>query len=1504
MNHKMIRNLLFVFVFVLLLPFQMVAQRFKAFSNDPSLTKVEMREFAATVPKERQKEAEALALKFDQFWESSEMTDEYQEAFIEMSNLMLRKNLRFFPHFESFIEAFDAFVGSELSDNPRTWMKIVQYHVNHDLGSFHKVMQNYTLIFNENILNKTPNCKWTAYGILKSMGMEGEPYFEFEDIDLVGAGSRDSVEIVGTSGRYYPASTKFKGAKGTVYWYRAGLDEQVKSTFDNFELDTRHPKVKVANALFYYPKYFGAPIRGLLEDKAGLETDEEKVTYPRFKSYDDNITVRNIYENVDYIGGFEMRGASIQGYSGADNLAQLIIRKGEKRVVSVRCIHYLFKEETVRANDAHVNVFIEDDSIYHPSANFYYNEANNQLIISRPKYGVGRSPFFDSYHRMDITAESILWDVTTNKLEFKPLAGSTNASSASFESQNFFNSSTMSKLLGVNDENPLYTLYKIFNARNYEPVPYKNIVKAFNHPPEDVRSLLIEFAAYGFIEYDVNTDLIYYRKKISQYLNNDVNRKDFDNIVLESKNHYASLNLINNELTVQGCEYFVLSDAQIVNVYPTAEVVTVKKNRDMHFSGRIIAGLFDFVSHRCEFNYDQFNVRMEDIDSLVMYVEDKNGPQNIYGDYKLTKVMSPIEDLGGTLYIDMPNNKSGKIDNPKYPYFTSFEGGRVYYDHPFTFNRHYDRTKFYFALDNFTITNLDNFDTDSIRFDGQLISGGIFPDIRHELKVRPDFSLGFIHNTGDGSLPIYTGKGTYNGIIDLSNRGLRGKKGTIDYLTSTTTSDSLVFFLDKATGSVKSHLVREQLAGVEYPPASMNDGSLRWEAYNDKMFVFTDKSPMSIFRETELTGNSILTPEGMYGTGTVNFKRADITSQLFTFKHHELLSDAADLRIYDLYQTNEFVFSTDNYNSHIDFQTRKGHFVSNGEKSEVLFQRNEFKTNAAMFDWDPIDEDILIFKWEDPYKDVDINSTAARELIDMESHGNELIATNSRKHGLQFTSTAAEFNFKTNVISAHGVRYINVGDAGIVPYDGDVTVLERAQIQTLTKARIVADRDHKYHELYDCTVNINHGEDFKGSGDYDYIDMNKEVQTIHFDTVWYYETTKGEARLALERDFHLSPHFAFDGRVELNSANEFLTFVGGVALEHDCDTVKYARMRISDQINPDHVLIRVDSKTKDVTDRKVVVAIASTNTTGRIYTCFGAAKEQFNDAEYISAQGFIDFDEATQMFRAASLEKLEDPELPENIITLSKTECVARGSGAIDMGAKLGRVSFSTLGTVVNYMKADSAEMSLTTAIDFFFNDQSMKIMAKHIEEAGLDFIDPWEDEDYQLALRTILPEKDFDNYSYDVSTSGQAQKLPEKLRVKFLFADISFTWDKEAKAFISQHKLPVVIFNAKEINQEIPGEIVIEKRGSRNKLYLYFELENDFFFFQAESNSMYGYSSDTKFNDAIVQTKVKKRMLQPENGLPAFTYKIGNRSQKNKFMKKFYRAPEENEEEEAPSEE
>ena len=1461
------------------------AQRFTSFSKDPSKTVEEMKEFYASVPKDRQKEAKDILDTFELMW-TTRMDPANQQVFLEEANKMVKKKHRPIPHFQSFIHTYNVFIQSQYADEADTWKKILDYHIGQSSTFFQDKMSLYARFFQGNILNQGDNVKWVAMSDPEKLGFAEEPFFEFKNIDLMGFSAKDSLTVKGMSGRYYPDKLQFKANGGTITWERAGLDDNVKAVLKTYDIDLRFPRVVADNALLHYPRLFAQPVIGRVEDKAVLPTSEEKATYPRFISDEATLPVKNLYKDVDYVGGFEMRGASIYGTGQGDILAKVTIYNEGKVIISASSRSFLIRPANLLSEDAKVSVYIENDSIYHPAANFKYDNEKKSLLISRPKQGVGRSPFFDSYHKLDMYVESLQWVTTEKRIELKPIVGNTSNQKAYFESQNYYEESVMHEIAGYNIVNPLYTLWQLFNSAGYESLTIEDVIRWFNKPPLDIKAMMIDFAARGFIEYDINNNQINYRSKIAQYLNNQVKKKDYDYIKLESKTHYASLDLVTNDLKITGCEFFVLSDPQIVNVYPMNELVTVKKNRNMVFSGRVIGGLFDFVTHNCQFDYDRFLVDMDVIDTLIMYVEDKDGPMDMYGDYKLQRVRSEIEELSGVLYVDAPGNKSGMTDYPDYPIFEARKGGKVFYDQPYVLGGVYDRNKFYYAVNQFRIVNLDNFVIDSMKFGGALISGGIFPDIAEPLKVQPDFSLGFVHNTG--GLPMYGTRGAYQGRISLSNRGLRGK-GNIDYITSHTTSDSLVFYIDSTNGSANKHIVDEQLAGTEFPPASVEEAYMHWEPYEDQMFVHTLANPMDLFTEATLTGNSKITPSGMFGTGIVKFNRADISSRLFQFKHHELLADTADLRIYDISGGKDVAFSTDNYNSHIDFKTRKGHFIANGEASVVYFVKNEIKAKSSEFEWDPIDSTMLRFKWDDPHKNVDIDNTPIKELVDMQSVGNELYAV-APYVDYQFTAVNAEYDFAKNVIAAHGVRYINVGDAAITPQHGDVTIRKNAAMDPLEKSRILAGRENKFHELYDCNTRIVSATKFFANGYYDYIDAEQRVQTLYFDTLYFMKETHGDAKIPKEKDFHFSDQFAFDGRAELHSTNPFLSYFGGVEIIHGCDSVKHARMKILQQVDPNNIMIQVHDRTKDMDERKVVVAIASSNKTGRIYTAFGVAKDEFNDAEYINVFGYITYDKETHEFKAASREKLMDPSIPGNIITLNTDNCEVHGSGSIDMGAKLGRVDFVTNGTIVNYMLADSAEMHLTTSIDFFFNEKSMDIMNKALENTTLDYVDVSGDEAYDLALYNLLGKTEYDRYQRSTAL-GQNRRLPDALQVKFLFSNIDFEWDKEQSTFKSQTKLPLIVCGAKQQYKMVPGRIVIEKRGSRNRLYLYFEFDNHFFYYQFDNNAVSAFSSDKAFNDAISSVKPKNRFQAPDQakGLPSFTYKLGNRSLKNKFVKKYF---------------
>ncbi|MDR2972168.1 MAG: hypothetical protein LBU83_09605 [Bacteroidales bacterium] len=1173
-----------------------------------------------------------------------------------------------------------------------------------------------------------------------------------------------------------------------------------------------------------------------------------------------------------------------------EELKQLTIFVDRKPAIKIVAEVFAFHPELVVAQDAITTIYLDSDSIYHPCTDINYNPTTTELWITKKTTGLGRAPYFDSYHKLEIVADAIYGKMNTPLLEFRKTLPQNLDKPAFFQSQDFFDAEIMKSNKGYNDKNPMLQLWELFKANSFQPISLRHVVNSFRRAQSDINSLLIEYAVQGFIDYDLQNDVIYYKKKLTDYLNNESKRRDYDNLFWKSKSHRATLNLENFDLIIYDCDFFVLSNTHIVNVYPVNETVTVKKNRDLHFSGRVIGGLFDFVAKDCSFDYDKFMITMPQIDTMIMFSEDKSKPKDIYGEYPLKKVKNVVEEISGTLFIDAPNNKSSNKTISDYPIFESREGGKVYFDQPFILNAEYKRDTFYFMIDYFVIKNLDNFNIDSTKIPGRLVSGNIFPDIYEPLKLQPDNSLGFIHYTDSKGVPLFDGQAHFYNTIELSNNGLRGK-GKIEYLTSTVESDSLVFYLQSVRGKANSFQLKPMLADVEYPEAATKQARMFFDSKKNEMQITSIKTPFDVFDESSFDGTLTLSPKALTGNGILNFKRAELQSKLMTLKNHALEAEHADLRIFENENEKKYAFITNSFLAQIDFLKRTGVFTAaNQENAEVRFVSNGFKANAQTFNWNPIDKTLLHFTWDESINGININATPSRELVKMKSKKSLISTIEQGKRGLSFNVQTLDFDFGKNTIEAKGVPFIPVGDAAIIPQNGNVHIQENAVFSPLNNARILAARDNMYHELYNCSVQIENGDDFKGSGYYDYIDAFNTTQTLRFDTIWYFRATKGTAFIPPENDFTLSPHFGFSGNVELNSNQEFLTFSGGVSMIHNCDFNTPDALRINQQIDPKHILIEINNRSRDVNDRRATVAIASSNETGRIYTSMGSAKDQVNDSEYITSLGFITYNYEKQAFQSASLEKLNNPALPGNIISLFNKECISTGEGAIDMGAKLGRVEFNTHGQVVNYMQADSAIMHLTTSINFFFNDESMKIMNEYFANAqDLKFVDPNEDKNYTQSLINILGQAEYEKYEKDRKSGTQQGKLPAPLDVKFLFSTLNFVWSQDNGAFESQKTVPLVISNGKNVYKEIPGRIVIEKKGSRNTLYIYFELKKDFFFFQFDNNSLSVFSSDEKFNNAVTNTKAKDKTLSAKGGDAAFSYKIGNRGQKTRFTRKYF---------------
>src|SRR6185295_20174471 len=82
----------------------------------------------------------------------------------------------------------------------------------------------------------------------------------------------------------------------------------------------------------------------------------------------------------------------------------------------------------------------------------------------------------------------------------------------------------------------------------------------------------------------------------------------------------AELNLLTKNIKIVGVDEVSLSDSQNVRIVPDERTIILKKNRNFSFSGNVYAGRFEFYGEKFEFNYSDFDIKMENLDSIAFYV--------------------------------------------------------------------------------------------------------------------------------------------------------------------------------------------------------------------------------------------------------------------------------------------------------------------------------------------------------------------------------------------------------------------------------------------------------------------------------------------------------------------------------------------------------------------------------------------------------------------------------------------------------------------------------------------------------------------------------------------------------------------------------------------------------------------------------------------------------------------------------------------------------------------
>ena len=1470
------------------------AQQLKSFSGDSTKFISELHQLFSHLGKDDQRIVQTAMVPFLQSWESEQFNAVKKKAIYSISKKMLKKRMRAFPDFYNFLRALNAYIGSRQSDRCfYDWASILEDLADSKYSRHFLSFVEFSIhLFSENLIYQSSSTEWRMAVPEYRFIRDTIPMMEVTPKDLICYSNRDSLKIYDTRGIYYPLETRWEGNGGKVDWQRAGLDPaRVFATLGHYDVQMKFSKYEADSVDFFNTTYFQSPLPGKLIDKVQADVGEEKASYPRFYSYENLIGIRDIFKDVDYLGGFSMEGQKVVGFGVKGRDAEVTFRRNDREFISVRSKTFVIRPDRINSANASVTILYENDSIYHPGLVMKYMEETRELTLNKDERVAVMSPWFDTWHNLEIYCEALSWKLQEPKIQFEAMHGPGSSSKAVFESANYYSLDRYEKLKGIDELNPLQVIKNFTGRRKSREFTLNELVEYWKMPPAQVESQLLLMGVKGYLIYDADDKTAVVKDKLFHYVDASNEKTDYDGITISSETEGKSnavLNLENFDLKLQGVPGVYLSDSQHVYIEPRNQELILKQNRDFVFSGKVEAGLFDFYARDCSFDYGKFRLNLPAIDSLEFYVlSHKINPTT--GKYELKKVQTPLNDLNGFLLIDQQNNKSGLKNFPEFPVFTNQDTAKVNWDKPYIHKGVYDKEQFYFDVLPFTLNSLDYIDTDSLQFDGKLVSAGIFPDITEPLKIRPDYSLGLEKTTELSGTPVYGGKGTFVSRIDLSNQGLHGE-GELFYLNSTTASPDYLFFPDSMSTLARQFQVREQMTGVEYPSVQADSVREFWLPYRDSMTIATVVRDMSMYNaQSAFSGTLGLTPALLSGSGTVKIKDAEMDSKGFDFRQHTFDALIADFRIKS-YNLNELAISTQNYRTHFDFELRRGEFRSNLGISRMEFPLNKYICSMDRFDW-MIDHEEIILTNEENLKYSLPDTLSLSELIDVGYTGTEFMSIHPRQDSLRFFALRARFNIRTNVINAEEVRIIKVADAAIYPDSGKIKILQNAVMTPLRNANIIANTSSRHHNFYNATINILGRKQYTAAATYDYADRSGERQQIEFakigiDTAGH---TVAEGQIPPTSDFHLSPEFAFSGNVSLKAPRKNLLFTGTFKAMTECLVPAPDWVRFSSEVNPLNVRLPVSDPILNRASEKLMLALLYSTTGGHIYPAFFVPRRSFSDSVMITTSGLIDYQVTTSTFRTGPEDRLKDPAKSGSVLSLNTGDCRIHAEGKINLGLNSGPLRMETWGSMDYFIIPDSGAFRLGIVLDFPFDDQVMERVRKQINATNLPGIQLF-NAPYGMLLSRLVEEKEFEKLKSEFELVGKFRRFPDALAKRMVLADVKLSYDSVSRSYVSHGTIGIGNIGDQPVNRYLNGKIELSRKRNGDEFTFYLEISpGDWYFFNYRNNILQFLSSDLNLNDRIKEAQLNRpEQKRLDNLWKGYRYTLSTDRKKRDFMRRF----------------
>lgn len=1403
------RRALPALLLLLCLAFPGLAQE-RHFSTDKTSFLGELRDYLiSATSKEDKADAEVLMDGFESVWKGQYGLEESQLA-IGLYELMYSKTgPRAYYNIFTFTEIL---MTAPQSGMTRTDIQHLLSYTQRKFSKRQNTMDKYLKscrdLFADHILGEKGATQWIAQDGRFSFPTDTAFMLSVSTCDLVLKSSRDQSVIKGTQGLFFMDSHRWIGKGGRVSWNRFGLPEdKVYGVVHDYEVNMTTSNYAIESIDFYHKDYFDHPVHCSFEDAVTNAAPNEKTSYPKAMSLNDNMQSGRLFKNVDFLGGFGMVGKSVNFFGSGQHPAQFAFWYQDHVALRMKAKRFVMSDNSIVSSQAAARIYMYDtlnqvvDSIYHNDLGFRYDHGKHTVLLYRKDNGAGTGPYHDTYHEFDIFLEAIYWDTDSEVMEFRRLDGTSGESDGVISSVNYFRKSDYLKIQAMDKRHPMEDLsqyIKLFGdeSNSFNINDYAAFIK---YPPSQVVSLMMTLQSEGYLEYDKDTQMVTLLNRFFDVLASNHEEFDYDVIKLQTHvdNHQPNIRfyLTNNDMIVYGIYDYqggsdvpsiTLSDFKHVLILPDDAKIVLKRNRSFAFSGCVMAGMYEFFTKDCRFNYNKFSIQMNVVDSLRFYAR-FNG--------KVYPVEGTLEKLAGTLEIDESDNKSSVRETPDYPKFRGRGNAYKFYKKingsvfdlelpPDSINDENLAGKFYYCLDPISMNSLDNLNSEDIAFQGRLISAGIFPDIVEPLVVMDDHSLGFRHVIGDGKdngYLMYGGKGGFHQEVHLSNEGFYGK-GQLDVETASYLSEHFDFYPDSVVAATESFAMRERLEEISFPKASGGPMDIFWDVTVPQLYAETKEEPVCLYDSTFFRGKTIITDEGLKGDGVLTFGLTRFESDYFDFAARSFVADSSDFVLFDEDGETK-AFLADNYRAHVGMGSKKVQFEYLNAQSNLDFPLNQFYCSLNEAEWD-----------------------MASNNVHLSGEASEFVSLLPEQDSLSFFSTHADYDMNEYVIHAHEVETVKVADVEIKPWDANIHILRNAEIQPLEHATIVADTALRAHVFKDAAVSIYSKNNYMALGTKDYLDSEGVATPLFFEEISPVDgVTKAHAEIPDTLWFMLSPYFGFHGSVTSIASEPFDTYDGYFRLADSClmDTVWFVSTAI---INPDSVSIPINM------DKIRKVRQGIFNGLCYEYGSQGGYRVNFlkpmnpETVKVTMQDGNLSYDIDHSRYL------IRDTVRAEQTLALDD-RCVVTMHGASGMGFDPGLTHFACYGTYTHFPN-DSLTMDVTMTFQApVFDDRVLEEMAEIYAAVEGESIDLTKT-DYLGFLRSERGDKAALDLRVDMELMGYPEvKADDFYNQTIVIPSVHLVWNPEYRAFVSEGKIGLGNFGTHRVNRYVDGRVVLDKR-------------------------------------------------------------------------------------------